>query len=311
MLTHPASLIALSLLPVFTRGEKLRLFRRAEEDDRWWESDADAAPDCPPALIARFRDACRTHPDLFGRARREADFCAEKGIEALDFFDAAYPPLLRHCADAPLLLFYLGNAPLTVARPFAVIGTRQMTAEGAVATQELVRTVAEACPQSLLVSGLAYGIDITAHRAALAAGLPTVAVLAHGLRQIYPATHRSAAAEMTRCGGLLTEYLSDVAPRREHFLRRNRIVAGMTAATVLTESRAKGGTMVTAALAHHYHRPVFVLPRSVENATNEGARHLLRSSRATLLSSVPAFLDTLSRTAIRLQAPSLFDGGLF
>ena len=197
------------------------------------------------------------------RAHREWDYDAAHRVRCLSFLDEAYPARMRKLPDAPLVLFYCGSAPLNRARVVSVVGTRRVTDYGQKLCSRFLSELSQLCPDVLVVSGLAYGVDISAHRAALDNRLDTVGVLAHGLDRIYPYAHRSDAGRMVRRGGLLTEYHVGTEPERQNFVRRNRIVAGMSDATVVVESAARGGSLITARLAGDYHRPCFAFPGPV------------------------------------------------
>ena len=183
------------------------------------------------------------------KARQEMEFIQKGNITPLYFTDPAYPTRLAECVDAPPLLYYRGSADLNAAKVVSVVGTRRATEYGRSFCEALVRDLAIGFPQLIIVSGLAYGIDICAHRAALKQGLDTVAVLAHGLDHIYPASHRNTAIEMVSHGGLLTEYPGYHPMHPAFFVARNRIVAGLADAVVIVESREKGGALITAGIA--------------------------------------------------------------
>lgn len=227
------------------------------------------------------------------RAEAELDFCGRYGIRVLCFSADGYPVRLRDCADAPLALYYRGTADLDARRVLAVVGTRRITDYGKDLCARFVADLGAMFPDCLVISGLAYGVDIHAHRAALAAGLPTVAVLAHGLDTIYPASHRSTAEAMSRQGGLLTEYVSQTRPDKGNFVRRNRIVAGLADATVVVESADKGGALITARLAQDYNRDVFAFPGRVGDACSAGCNALIRQNAAALVTSAADVADVL------------------
>lgn len=224
-------------------------------------------------------------PSLRERAHREWDYDAAHRVRCLSFLDEAYPARMRKLPDAPLVLFYCGSAPLNRARVVSVVGTRRVTDYGQKLCSRFLSELSQLCPDVLVVSGLAYGVDISAHRAALDNRLDTVGVLAHGLDRIYPYAHRSDAGRMVRRGGLLTEYHVGTEPERQNFVRRNRIVAGMSDATVVVESAARGGSLITARLAGDYHRPCFAFPGPVGAPCSEGCNNLIRQGRAVLLQS--------------------------
>lgn len=194
------------------------------------------------------------NPEVFRRAEQELIFCEKNHIRCLTLNDESYPSRLRECDDAPLALFYRGNADLNTLHIINMVGTRHATPYGQDICTRFLADLSALCPNTLIVSGLAYGIDIHAHRAALQNHFKTIGVLAHGLDRIYPAEHRKTAVSMLEQGGLLTEFTSGTNPDRQNFVKRNRIVAGMSDATVVIESAAKGGALITAELAESYHR---------------------------------------------------------
>ncbi|MBQ8565862.1 MAG: DNA-processing protein DprA [Bacteroidaceae bacterium] len=226
-------------------------------------------------------------------ATNEISFIRKNNITPLFFTDADYPQRLLECDDAPLMLYYKGNTSLQVPRVVSIVGTRHATPYGKNFVDTLMRDLADACPDTLIVSGLAYGVDVAAHRAALRYGLPTVGVLAHGLNTIYPAQHRNTAVEMLGNGGLLTEYTSSQATHRGFFLARNRIVAGLADAVVVVESGIKGGSLFTATIAGDYHRDVFALPGRVGDISSMGCNNLIRQNKAALLTCADDLIEAM------------------
>ena len=200
------------------------------------------------------------NPNAFKRAEKELNFADKNNITCLTIKDEHYPSRLRECEDAPIALFFKGNADMNRLHIIAMVGTRMATPYGKQFCADFVRDLAALCPDVVIVSGLAYGIDIHSHRAALANHLPTIGVLAHGLDRLYPYHHRQTAKEMISNGGLLTEYLTETNPDPFNFVERNRIVAGMTDATIVVESALKGGSLITASLANSYNRDCFAVP---------------------------------------------------
>lgn len=189
---------------------------------------------------------------------------------------------MRECDDAPLALFYRGNADLNTLHIINIVGTRHATPYGQDICTRFLADLSVLCPNILIVSGLAYGIDIHAHRAALQNHFKTIGVLAHGLDRIYPAEHRKTAVSMLEQGGLLTEFTSGTNPDRQNFVKRNRIVAGMSDATVVIESAAKGGALITAELAESYHRDCFAFPGRCNDEYSIGCNNLIRKTRQCL-----------------------------
>ena len=250
-------------------------------------------------------------PDAFKRAEKEMDFVEKNNLTCLTLKDEAYPSRLRECDDAPMVLFFKGNCDFNRLRVLDMVGTRQATDYGKWFCAEFLHDLARLCPDVLVVSGLAYGIDICAHRAALANNLSTVAVLAHGLDRIYPHVHRKTAIEMLENGGLLTEFLTETTPDRFNFVSRNRIVAGMSDATIVVESAAKGGSLITASLASGYHRDCFAVPGRVTDMVSAGCNRLIREERAMLVQSAEDFVKAMGWDASRTAKPDAVQRNLF
>ncbi|MCR4994304.1 MAG: DNA-processing protein DprA [Bacteroidales bacterium] len=257
---------------------------------------------------ARMAESVSRMDALLPQCQRELEYMAKHGIRILDITSDQYPARLRACEDAPLLLYTLGNVNLNAEHIISVVGTRRCSQQGRDLCQAFLRELAAAVPNTLVVSGLAYGIDIAAHRASLASGLPTAAVLAHGLDEIYPSVHRQTAIEMLTHGGLVTEFTSHTTIDRLNFLQRNRIVAGMADAVVVVESPARGGSLNTARLAADYHREVFAFPGRPSDLTSQGCNLLIRRNAATLITSCTDLLTDLGWATENenVQQPSLF-----
>lgn len=246
-------------------------------------------PDCMPQVaeaVADWSEGLRI-------AEEELRFVSDHNIQVLPFGSADYPQRLRECADAPLVLYYLGTADLNQARVVSIVGTRHITAYGQDLVRRFTQRLRELCPDVLIVSGLAYGVDINAHRQALQYGFDTVGVLAHGLDHIYPYHHIDTAKQMTRQGGLLSEYMSGTVIDKGNFVRRNRIVAGMADATILVESAAKGGGLITCSIAQDYNRQVFAFPGAVGATYSEGCNNLIRDNGAALISGADDFVQAM------------------
>ena len=232
-------------------------------------------------------------PGIFERAEREYRFACENSIRCIGINEEAYPARLRECDDAPLVLFYKGNTDLNQPKVISIVGTRRITEYGVRTCRTFFRDLREYLPDLLVISGLAYGVDIHAHRNALANGMPTIGVLAHGLDRIYPAAHRNTAVEMLGNGGLLTEYKSGIFPDRPNFVRRNRIVAGMSDATVVIESAAKGGALITAEIAQTYNRDCFAFPGRTTDEYSQGCNNLIRDNKAALVRNAGDFIRAM------------------
>jgi DNA processing protein len=227
-------------------------------------------------------------------AERELLFLERHGIVPLFYTDPAYPARLKQCHDCPALLYFKGSSVdlLSAKRIVAIVGTRQPTEPGKIVCEELTEGLQ---PYGVVVvSGLAYGIDIIAHRKASAAGIPNIGVLGHGLSSIYPDQHRSTAQHMVENGGLLTEYTHDTRPDREHFPMRNRIIAGMCDALIVVETAATGGSMITAELAHQYQRDIFAVPGRARDAKSAGCNYLIKSDKARLIEFVSDLASAMS-----------------
>ncbi len=230
-------------------------------------------------------------------AENELTAIAAKNIELLFITDEKYPRRLRNCPDAPLVLFYKGNADLNHNRMVSIIGSRHHTEYGRWATEQLIQALKPF--QVTVISGLAYGVDAIAHKAALQQKMETIGVLAHGFKTIYPGLHKSLASEMIERGGLLTEFMFDELPDRHHFPKRNRIVAGMSDATVIIETAIKGGSMITADLAFQYNRDVFALPGRINDAKSSGCLQLIAENKATPFISSTHFLEAMGWMEIK------------
>ena len=232
--------------------------------------------------------------DTMRRIDQEEAFCDKNHIAILTYNDAAYPQRLRECADAPLALYYRGNADLNARHIISVVGTRRITERGKDIVAQFCRDIAQLVPDALIVSGLAYGVDIHAHRAALQNGLSTVAVLAHGLDRIYPNYHRQTAVDMLSQGGLLTEFTSGTTPFAGNFVSRNRIVAGLCETTVVVESAEKGGALITAHLAQEYNRDVFAFPGRINDEFSAGCNKIIRKNVAALITKAADMTEALN-----------------
>lgn len=247
-------------------------------------------PDASPRLVESLSHV----DDAMDMAKREMEFVEKKQMRVLVLGEDDYPYRLRECEDAPLVLYGCGKADLNATRVISIVGTRKCSAYGREVCEHLIADLKQCCPEALILSGLAYGIDICAHRAALEHGMSTVGVLAHGLDMIYPSMHRHTAVEMIQQGGgLLTEYPTQTRPERINFVRRNRIVAGMCDACVVVESAAKGGSLITAELAMDYQRDVFAFPGRVYDPDSQGCNNLIRRQQATLLTSASDLMEAM------------------
>ncbi len=226
-------------------------------------------------------------------ADKELQYTHDKHIQCLGVRDAAYPSRLLECPDSPILLYFCGNADLNARHIISIVGTRKITPYGKDLCQNFITELKSLCPDALIVSGLAYGADIHAHRNALTQGMTTVGVVAHGLDQIYPRLHRDTAVEMVSHGGLLTEYPSYTSIDKMNFVARNRIVAGMADATIVVESAEKGGSLITARIANEYNRDVFAFPGRVTDACSAGCNKLIMRNEATCIAHAGDFMEAM------------------
>ena len=242
-----------------------------------------------PSASKHTLDALATLDCYLKRAEEELAFCRKGGLQCLGINDETYPQRLKDCADAPVLLYYRGTADLNTRHIVSMVGTRQITSYGRDLCRSFVRDLKQLCPDAIVVSGLAYGVDVHCHRAALEEGLETVGVLAHGLDQIYPRLHRETAKQMLAQGGLVTEYMSATAIDKRNFVQRNRIVAGMADAVIVVESATKGGSLITADIALSYDRQVWAFPGRVRDTYSAGCNKLIFSNSATLLTGAEDF----------------------
>lgn len=228
-------------------------------------------------------------PNVMRQAEIELSFIRRNSIQTYFVTEDKYPRRLLNCADSPILLYFKGNTDLNATKIISIVGTRNSSSYGNSFCESFLKDLSVNHPDTLIISGLAYGIDIAAHRAALACGLATVGVLAHGLDRIYPTVHRQTATEMLSSGGLLTEFTSKTEPDKFNFVRRNRIVAGMADALLVMESNVKGGSLITAEIARSYSRPVFALPGRAVDLRSEGCNNLIAEKKAEMLISWERF----------------------
>lgn len=230
--------------------------------------------------------------DDFNSAEKELKFIEKYKIKTLFLTDKEYPQRLLNCYDSPTVLFYKGVADLNASKIIAVVGTRSNTDYGKQFTEKLVKDLS--AQNILIISGLAFGIDAIAHKAALKNNLPTVGVVGHGLDKVYPPENTGLAKEIVKNGGgILSEFFSGTKPDKHNFPLRNRIVAGLSDATVVVETNIKGGSMITAKLADAYNRDVFALPGRINDKTSSGCNHLIKYNKAILLTDADELLDVL------------------
>lgn len=229
---------------------------------------------------------------VFEAAATELKFINDNNINGVFFQDSNYPERLKHCVDGPLLLFTSGTIALQNRKIISIVGTRQITSYGVEFCRNLIADLAPLDP--IIVSGFAYGVDIVAHQAAMEHRLQTIGVVAHGLNQIYPKAHHKYVAKMEKNGGFMTEFWSSSNPDKENFVRRNRIVAGISEATIVIESADKGGSLITANMALDYNRDVFAVPGRVTDKFSQGCNNLIKTQKANVLTSAADLIYMLN-----------------
>jgi DNA processing protein len=229
---------------------------------------------------------------IFEKAQKELDFIRANEINISFFQDNTYPDRLKHCIDSPVLLFSSGNIDLKDKKIISIVGTRQITSYGMEFCKKLIEDLAPLDP--VIVSGFAYGVDIIAHQLAMDNNLQTIGVIAHGLNQIYPKTHKKYVAKVEQNGGFMTEFWSSSNPDKENFVRRNRIVAGMSEATIVIESADKGGSLITANMANEYNRDVFAVPGRTTDKFSQGCNNLIKTQKANVLTNAADLIYILN-----------------
>lgn len=243
-------------------------------------------------------EAIHAHPEWITKeailhAQKEIDFIERHQITPFYYKDSAYPYRLLQCVDAPLLLYAKGNIDVNPKHVVSVVGTRMPSERGKDWCRHLILDLAANVPDLTIVSGLAYGIDVVAHKTAIEAGIPTIIIPAHGLDRIYPAVHRNIAIQALNRGGILTEYTTGTEPERHNFVARNRIIAGMADAVIVVESKKKGGSLITADMAIDYGRDVFALPGRIDDTSSAGCNELIKRNKAQLIESADDLIATM------------------
>lgn len=285
-------MMALSRVPHLSLRQQKILVDTMGSAATVWDNRKDIQ-DIIPRSHKRLAEGLQQMDSLIAGCRKEMEWAEGGHIQCIPYTDPRYPRRLRDCDDPPMVLFYRGTADLNARHILSIVGTRQITGYGRDVIARLVRDLAQECPDIVIVSGLAYGVDIYSHRAALENKLETVAVLAHGLDQIYPTLHRPTAIQMLAQGGLLTEFPSATPVDKFNFVQRNRIVAGCSDATIVIESAAKGGSLITAELAQDYGREVFAVPGRITDQYSAGCNKLIDNNGAHALLDARSLLDTL------------------
>ena len=299
--------MALTRLTNFNYQQALELYRTVGSAQLLYEHRneiSDIIKDASPNLVS----ALKNWDEAMKRADFELKYMQEHRIRALTLNDDDYPQRLCECPDAPIILYYIGNADLNQAKIVSIVGTRRITTYGQDLVRRFVSELKTHCPNVLIVSGLAYGVDIHAHRQALENGYDTIGVLAHGLDQIYPYRHRDTAAQMVNHGGLLTEFMTQTNADKPNFVRRNRIVAGMADAVILVESAAVGGGLITCEIAQSYARSVFAFPGQVGAEFSAGCNNLIRDNGAGLISNADDFVKAMGWQDEALRQRAMTDG---
>jgi DNA processing protein len=217
------------------------------------------------------------------KAEEEAEYVTNNNIQTFFYLDKDYPYRLKQCDDSPVVFFFKGTCDLNESKILSVIGTRNATGRGKEICERIIAGLAVRHPDLIIVSGLAYGIDITSHRAALSNKLRTIGVLGHGFKTTYPAVHYATARAMSEQGGLITDFVSDALPERNNFIKRNRIIAGLSDATLVVESGISGGALITADIASSYNRDVFAVPGRPDDQWSAGCNNLIKYNKAALI----------------------------
>lgn len=248
--------------------------------------------------------------NVLEQAEQEIDFIDKNGINCMFYLDDKYPKRLRNCHDAPIVLFSKGNANINENRIISMVGTRNATSYGKDLCDSFIKTLSERSYPVLVVSGLAYGIDIAVHKSCLKYEVPTVGVLAHGLDHLYPSLHKPIAQKMLVNGGLISDFISGTVIERQNFLQRNRIVAGMADVTIIVESAEKGGALVTADIAGSYNRDVCAFPGRADDTYSRGCNKLIKNNEATMIETLED-LERLMGWESAKEIPSIIQKQLF
>jgi len=249
--------------------------------------------------------------NVLKRAEQEIEFILKNKIQTFYFTDRDYPYRLKECPDSPILIYLKGKCDLNTGKFVGIVGTRNATETGKENCKKLITDLGNVQPDTTIVSGLAYGVDICAHKAALDTGLATIGVIGHGLDRIYPAAHRPTAVKMVQEGALLTEYLSQTNPDKQNFVQRNRIIAGLCDAIVVVESGIKGGALITADIANDYNRDVFAYPGRVTDKWSVGCNALIKNNKASLIESANDILRFLNWEKNDTGSTSIVQTALF
>lgn len=277
----------------FMPAEMMRLYRTVGSASDILRLAEGKEVEHPVMLSAKLQEQLKSSQAFLRSAEDELNEVLKRGITPLIPTDECYPKRLHECADAPMVLYHRGTADLNNRRIVAVVGTRHVTTYGQDLVRNLLSGLKTHCPDIVVVSGLAYGVDICAHRHALEQGMETIGVLAHGHDDLYPSSHRDTANKMVLQGGLLTEYRLHTRAEKFNFVKRNRIVAGLADACIVIESAEKGGSLITARIARDYNREVFAFPGRTTDLHSQGCNHLIRDQVAAMITSADDFVQTM------------------
>lgn len=300
-------MMALTRVPKLTFSQQRILVETLGSATAVYENRCDimsVIPDAVPALRESlcFMDSC------LPRCEEELEWAEKVKVDCVSFLDNRYPQRLKECDDAPMMLYYRGTADLNKQRIVSMVGTRKITDYGRQMCEVFIKELAELCPDVLIMSGLAYGVDVQCHRQAMQNRMETIGVLAHGLDQIYPTLHRNTARDMVCQGGLLTEFMSRTAIEKRYFVQRNRIVAGCSDATIVVESAARGGSLITAEIAQGYGREVFAFPGRMTDTQSEGCNRIIANNTAGLLTCAEEFVKAMGWENDKERQKKLTDG---
>jgi len=284
--------IALSLFPGIGAVNSRRLVAYLGSVNAIFEATPKSLKDIPGIGVGLIKTVIECRDDILKRAEKEVDFIRKYNLKTFFYLDREYPRRLAQCDDAPVILFQKGNVDLNYQKIISVVGTRNATDYGRQMTEELIKDLSESNINVLVVSGLAFGIDIAAHKSALKHQLPTLGVVGHGLDKIYPSVHTNLAREMiTAGGGVLSDFPSGSKIDPGNFPRRNRIIAGLSDCTIVVESGEKGGALVTADIANSYNRDVFAYPGRTGDPFSKGCNDLIKRNKAALIESASDLID--------------------
>ena len=300
--------IALSLFPRIGAVNARRLVAYMGSLNALFEASKPELKKIPGVGNALIKTLIDKREEVIERAEKEIQFIEKYKIKTFFYLDKEYPRRLAQCEDAPVIIFLKGDVNLNSSKIISVVGTRNATENGREYTSELISGLKEKGIDAMVVSGLAYGIDVTAHKAALKSGIPTIGVVGHGLDKMYPSSHASIAKEMVNDGGgLLSDFPSESPIDPGNFLRRNRIVAGLSDCTIVVESAAKGGALVTADIASSYNRDVFAFPGRPGDQFSAGCNHLIKKNSAALIESSDDLIEYMGWEINQAtQSPQLY-----